>query len=135
MAKLGTTKLDDRQIERAKRRFNSGVPASLIAQEFGCSTQIVRRVVDEEWAARERARTHAAVLRYRGVPGAPPPMRPARGLPGQMKPESETSNPEYDPARDGPRPYRDLTGLIMGDPPIGRSALDQRLLDQGLAGA
>jgi len=33
-------------------------------------------------------------------------------------------SPAYDPYRDGERPYDSLTALILGDPPIGRRALD-----------
>jgi len=30
----------------------------------------------------------------------------------------------YDPLRDGPPRHADLTALVMGDPPIGRRAID-----------
>lgn len=33
-------------------------------------------------------------------------------------------NPAYDPQRDGFPVHRDLTASLMGDPPVGRSALD-----------
>ena len=32
----------------------------------------------------------------------------------------------YDPLRDAPPRHADLTALMMGDPPIGRRAIDQR---------
>lgn len=32
----------------------------------------------------------------------------------------------YDPRRDAPLQHADLTALVMGDPPIGRRAIDQR---------
>lgn len=32
----------------------------------------------------------------------------------------------YDPARDPPLRHADLTAAVMGDPPIGRRAIDQR---------
>jgi hypothetical protein len=45
-------------------------------------------------------------------------------------PEKETrvdrSGAAYDPMRDGHLPHRDLTAVLLGDPPIGRSALDRQ---------
>lgn len=35
-------------------------------------------------------------------------------------------NPIYDPRRDGPPVWRDATAYMLGDPPIGRRAIDQR---------
>jgi hypothetical protein len=32
----------------------------------------------------------------------------------------------YDPRRDDPLPHADLTSLMMGDPPIGRRAIDEK---------
>jgi hypothetical protein len=32
----------------------------------------------------------------------------------------------YDPRRDAPLQHADLTVVVMGDPPIGRRAIDQR---------
>lgn len=32
----------------------------------------------------------------------------------------------YDPKRDAPLHHADLTAVMMGDPPIGRRAIDQR---------
>jgi len=32
----------------------------------------------------------------------------------------------YDPMRDPPLQHADLTAAVMGDPPIGRRAIDQR---------
>lgn len=32
----------------------------------------------------------------------------------------------YDPMRDAPLQHADLTAVVMGDPPIGRRAIDQR---------
>lgn len=32
----------------------------------------------------------------------------------------------YDPRRDAPLQHADLTAAVMGDPPIGRRAIDQR---------
>lgn len=34
----------------------------------------------------------------------------------------------YDPLRDAPLHHADLTALVMGDPPIGRRAIDERQL-------
>lgn len=35
-------------------------------------------------------------------------------------------NPEFDPSRDGHPVWRSPSAQILGDPPVGRSALDQR---------
>lgn len=36
------------------------------------------------------------------------------------------ANALYDPRRDAPLQHADLTAVVMGDPPIGRRAIDQR---------
>ena len=36
------------------------------------------------------------------------------------------TEPIYDPRRDGPPVWRDATAYMLGDPPIGRRAIDQR---------
>lgn len=38
----------------------------------------------------------------------------------------------YDPARDGPLHYASLTAMVMGDPPIGRRAIDQHRARTGV---
>lgn len=44
---------------------------------------------------------------------------------GGMKPRRD--NPIFDPKRDGRHPeHQELTAVLMGDPPIGRRALDVR---------
>ena len=35
-------------------------------------------------------------------------------------------NALYDPQRDGPLRYADMSAEVFGDPPIGRRAIDQR---------
>jgi hypothetical protein len=39
----------------------------------------------------------------------------------------DRSSAAYDPRRDPQWRYRDLTAALLGDPPIGRSALDLRI--------
>ncbi|WP_036010650.1 hypothetical protein [Bradyrhizobium yuanmingense] len=39
----------------------------------------------------------------------------------------------YDPRRDDPLHHADLTALVMGDPPIGRRAIDQHKAKPGAA--
>lgn len=42
------------------------------------------------------------------------------------KPRAEiAAAAEFDPLRDGPPRYRDPVAAMMGDPPVGRSALDR----------
>lgn len=38
----------------------------------------------------------------------------------------------YDPRRDPPLHHADLTALVMGDPPIGRRAIDQQQARSGI---
>lgn len=38
-----------------------------------------------------------------------------------------TANALYDPLRDAPLQHADLTAALMGDPPIGRRAIDERV--------
>lgn len=45
---------------------------------------------------------------------------------GRVQHRMSAADALYDPSRHGPLVARDLTGVLMGDPPVGRSALDQR---------
>lgn len=40
--------------------------------------------------------------------------------------ETPAFTPLYDPRRDAPLQYRSVSAQILGEPPIGRSALDQK---------
>lgn len=44
----------------------------------------------------------------------------------QNEPRVNRAGALYDPLRDGPLQHADLTAAVMGDPPIGRRAIDQR---------
>lgn len=49
--------------------------------------------------------------------------RMGAGHSGEVRPD--VTKAAYDPQRDGPAQHSDLTAVLMGDPPIGRRAIDR----------
>lgn len=88
--------LTQKQIDDARAMKKRGASVCQIADYLECSWERAKLLVTPGW---ERTRAHS----------------------GRM-----TMKPIYDPRRDGLPEWRSPGACIMGEPPIGRSALDKR---------
>lgn len=108
---------------RARKLRAQGMIWKAIGQELGFDKETIRRKIDPSYDSdARRASINDASLRRRA--GEPRVMHPR--CRGRMS--TERYNPTYDPRRDGAREHASIDAELMGDPPIGRSALDQRRL-------
>lgn len=101
-------------IARAHKLRADRVPWYSVARELGIKEYRLRKAMDAQWAVR---RQEQIARQRQAITGGP-----RRGLVAKL----EASNPTYDPRRDGYREYRSPFAEMLGEPPIGRSALDRR---------
>src|ERR1700674_606642 len=120
--------LSPEQQAEARRLLADGATWGELARHFGYSYSGLRRQLDPEFRASMNA--SARNVEANKLTGRPPGRPPATGhqsaapfepsgvrvMDGQMP-----RNPLYDPRRDGIQQPRDLTAVLMGDPPVGRS--------------
>lgn len=108
------------QIETARAmRYVDGLAWHVIAERLGATRHVIQGAIDPGYLERRARQTRDCRAKN------------PRGTGGHLRAESversaERHNPAYDPRRDAPREYRSISYEIMGDPPIGRSALDMR---------
>lgn len=106
--------LTEVQAERARELRRDGMTWKDVAEAIGCASyETVRRAIDVAYVERKRADGRTA--HHRRAAGLSP-----------VQPSQTYTNPAYDPRRDGPPQYRSPMAEFMGEPPIGRSALDQK---------
>lgn len=101
-------------IARAKSLRADRVPWYTIARELGIKEYRLRKAMDPQWALERR---NQIARRRKELIGGPKC--------GQVR-KTEAENPAFDPRRDGYRQYRSPFAELLGEPPIGRSALDRR---------
>ncbi len=103
---------------RALRYHTRGYSPKQIAELLGVDTTTIRSWTDPEYAANRRA--WAKTGRRRKSAGEPSRQAGRRPEPGRLGPEEEAALPPL------PKDTRPLTGVLLGDPLPGRSALDRR---------
>lgn len=140
--------INDADIERAKAMRNADVSWEQIGQCLGFDSDTIRKRLDPEWDVMRREKINTA---RRGRPRDYEAERQSRKRKSELKSEQRkrprlvgTDQPathfvrsdrfsirpteeEYKRGRRAiPSDTRDLTGRLMGDPLVGRRALDQR---------
>jgi hypothetical protein len=81
------------------------------AEEFGCAPDVLRRAVDPATAERRRISHRNAYLKS---------YIPTIGRHRVHRRPQETSDPAFDPRRDGYPEYTSPYAEFLGDPPVGR---------------
>lgn len=101
------------QIQQAQQLHDSGTSWASIGRQFGCSATTVHRAVDPDFY-----RNKTQSYQQRGF----------ASIDGKRRYVETLSQADIRAGRSWmDRPdRRDLTSLMLGDPPTGRSALDQR---------
>lgn len=104
--------LSEKELQTVRGMRAQGFGFDAIARKLKRNYYQVRSAVDPEWRQQQLQRNRVAYQQAKAddVEEAPRPVR----------------NPEYDPVRDGPPVYASPFAELMGDPPIGRRALDMR---------
>lgn len=115
-----TFEFTTQQLAEIREMRRLGNPWVHVANRFGHSIDMIRRRCDPEWRERRTAQINSA--RKKETSGRITPM----DVIGQHTSGPDGSTAIYNPRRDGDLMLRDLTAVILGDPPIGRSALDHR---------
>lgn len=112
------------QIERARYlRAGNGLSWEAIGKHFDRNPETIKRYVDEGYRL-QRNRQVSDCRRSRAkIAGT------ARSgcTPFVRHDEPERRNPRFDPRRDGSPIYRTEFSEMLGEPPVGRSALDQKM--------
>lgn len=113
-------RLTEEQIKQVKAwRHDDCLTIESISKKMGCSKETIRCALDPTVRARLSAKIRAA--RKAKSEGRTDKRSIALDRRG-----ADERNPAYDPYRDGPHVYASVSAVLMGDPPIGRSALERR---------
>lgn len=117
--------LSDAQIAAARRMKDVEMLSyEAIGEYFGRSHQTMRRYLDPEYKRLRNEQVNRS-RRKRGNYGNPPYKGFAHIIGAVV--DNEKRNPRFDPKRDGSPTYRTEFSELLGEPPIGRSALDQKM--------
>jgi hypothetical protein len=107
---------EEQQDKACVMRREFGLSLRAIAHEFGCSHETIQRATDPEFVKRRNAHTRAVRAGQK--------CRDNRSWALDVE-SKEERNPLYDPLRDGPRRWRSPAAYMLGEPPIGCSALER----------
>lgn len=103
----------------AKRMKSRGMSDALISNRLGFSRDAIRRAIDPNY----RERRNEQARRARDDRGA----RNLGGYIDRVRSGPEiVRRPKYDPHVDGPPVYAGAFDELLGDPPVGRRAIDLR---------
>lgn len=121
---MSRCELSPENLKKAREMYKNMIRFTRIADELGITYHAVRSALDPAFRARRAASSAAARVRLRCEANgemAPPPSEAVGHEFGR-----HAADAAYDPLRDGWLPLRDdLTAVMLGDPPVGRSALDR----------
>lgn len=120
-----TVLLSHERIEQAKALRQSGVPWEEICDRLGCSKYTLKSVLVEGWRKARTARVRHNRRLKRGGYAPRPPLQKSHVVDDYQRPRIP---PETlaDRDRRAQLAHRDLTAVLMGDPPPGMSALDRK---------
>lgn len=105
---MNRTPLTKDEIRRAKHLRAEGRSWTSIAGKMKRDVETIRRAIDPDFDAERRNRLN----------------REARARRESGEATRQTANPAYDPARDGPPVFSSPFSELLGEPPIGRRAID-----------
>lgn len=106
-------RIDETLEEKIKHLYAIKRTIAGVARELNTTEWHVKKTIDPEWHRKEKMRKQDR--QYTEDKSS-----------GKKYLDLSLKNPIYDPRRDGVRYPTSLTGILCGDPPPGRSALDER---------
>lgn len=119
MSKLAAqAHLTQEQLKKAREMARNMIPNPRIARELNVSYHQIRAALEPGYRAKRAESAARARQRIHAGPAATNVVGFDAGRHAQ--------DAAYDPLRDGPLRLRDdTTAILLGDPPVGRSALDR----------